>query len=48
MAEKELLCRAAADLNTVRCRGHQHICLVEIPEDNFIAEWIFCEFLNHF
>ncbi|KAJ7913468.1 hypothetical protein B0H13DRAFT_1612575, partial [Mycena leptocephala] len=38
MAEKELLSKAVASLNTVRRRGKQHISLVEIPEDDCVAE----------
>ncbi|KAJ7903142.1 hypothetical protein B0H13DRAFT_1882206 [Mycena leptocephala] len=38
VAEKELLSKAVASLNTVRRRGKQHISLVEIPEDDGVAE----------
>ena len=33
LAEKELLCKAVASLNTVRRKGQQHISVVEVPED---------------
>jgi hypothetical protein len=38
MAEKELLSKAVASLNTIRRRGKQHISLVEILEDDGVAE----------
>jgi hypothetical protein len=38
MAEKEPLCKAVASLNTVRRKGQQHISLVEVPEDDGVAE----------
>ncbi|KAJ7911858.1 hypothetical protein B0H13DRAFT_1875465 [Mycena leptocephala] len=38
MAEKEPLCKVVASLNTVRRKGQQHISLVEVPEDDGVAE----------
>ncbi|KAJ7687303.1 hypothetical protein B0H17DRAFT_1180926 [Mycena rosella] len=38
MVEKELLCKAVATLNTVRCKGKADISLAELPEDDWVAE----------
>ncbi|KAJ7687652.1 hypothetical protein B0H17DRAFT_1136204 [Mycena rosella] len=35
MVEKELLCKAVATLNTVRCKGKADISLAELPEDDW-------------
>jgi hypothetical protein len=37
----EPLCKVVASLNTVRQQGQQHISLVEVPEDDGVAEYIF-------
>ncbi|KAJ6592279.1 hypothetical protein DFH09DRAFT_906614, partial [Mycena vulgaris] len=38
VAEKELLCKAVATLNTVRRKGKIDISLAEFPEDDWVAE----------
>jgi hypothetical protein len=38
MAEKGLVCKAVASLNTVRRKGQKNISLVEVPEDDGVAE----------
>jgi hypothetical protein len=38
MAEKELVCKAVASLNTVRRKGQKNISLAEVPEDDGVAE----------
>jgi hypothetical protein len=37
----EPLCKVVASLNTVQQKGQQHISLVEVPEDDGGAEYIF-------
>ncbi|KAJ7604607.1 hypothetical protein DFH06DRAFT_1386901 [Mycena polygramma] len=37
-AEKELVCKAVASLNTVRRKGKVHINLADMPEDDGVAE----------
>ncbi|KAF7346851.1 hypothetical protein MSAN_01824400 [Mycena sanguinolenta] len=38
IGEKEVLCKAVASLNTVRRKGQKNISLVDVPEDDGIAE----------
>ncbi|KAJ6617205.1 hypothetical protein B0H10DRAFT_1797924, partial [Mycena sp. CBHHK59/15] len=41
MAEKELLCKAVASLNTVRRKGKANVNIVDVAEDDGVAEYIF-------
>ncbi|KAJ6482000.1 hypothetical protein C8R45DRAFT_831482, partial [Mycena sanguinolenta] len=38
MGEKDGLCKAVASLNTVRRKGKKNINLVDVPEDDGVAE----------